>query len=160
MVSPTAPPPVVAEHVAMTVGEIRAELLLYPDDAPVVVVVPDHGQPSISAVLPVVGGGSGSGVAPDEVLASVLELRAGLRGGVQPGPGERYGWHSFHERLPCNRHRPSHRGGVRTASKPNPDKRREAAVIPPLRLFRSMSCRAGSGATYDRLFRKTRAALS
>jgi hypothetical protein len=62
---------------AITVGELRAELLLYRDDAPVVVTVPDREQPSIEAVHPIVAAGAGAGLIPDEIVAAVFSLRAG-----------------------------------------------------------------------------------
>ena len=62
--------------VGITVGQLRAELLLlYADDVPVVVAVPDRGQSSFSSVLPVISAGTGPGAVPDEIASSVLYLR-------------------------------------------------------------------------------------
>lgn len=62
----------------ITVAALRAELMLYADDTPVVVTVPDRAQPSIDAVHPVISAGVGQGLMPDEVLASTFSLRAGV----------------------------------------------------------------------------------
>lgn len=62
----------------VTVGALRAELVGWPDDAPVTVAVPDTREPSIQAVLPVVAAGFGPGIdaGDDPVLASVFPLTA------------------------------------------------------------------------------------
>lgn len=62
------------EHQALTVGQLRAELMLYPDDTPIEVYIPNG--PNTWTVLPVVSAGYGSGVTPDPVLASSLPLQA------------------------------------------------------------------------------------
>lgn len=62
---------------AITVAEMRAELLLFPDDAPVVVIVRDPAQPSIEAVHSIVLAGAGRGLMPDEIIAAFFSLRAG-----------------------------------------------------------------------------------
>ncbi|KQY44343.1 hypothetical protein [Cellulomonas sp. Root137] len=61
----------------LTAAELLAEPLLYPDDAPVVVIVPDRAQPSIEAVRPIVSAGAGRGLMPDEITAAFFSLRAG-----------------------------------------------------------------------------------
>lgn len=61
---------------AVTVAELRAELLLNPDDAPVVVTMPDRAKTSIEAVHRVVSAGAGPGLVPDEVVGSVFSPRA------------------------------------------------------------------------------------
>lgn len=60
----------------LTIGDLRAELVGWPDDTPLVVVVPDRGNPDAVAVLPVVAVGYGSGVeaGSDPVLASTFPL--------------------------------------------------------------------------------------
>jgi hypothetical protein len=69
---------------SLTIGELRTELVGWPDDVPVTVAVPDRHQPSMSAVLPIVGAGHGPGInaGSDPVLSSAFPLAAA----VHPGP--------------------------------------------------------------------------
>jgi len=71
----------------MTAGELRAELVGWPDGVPVTVTVPDRQMPSMSAVLPIVraGFGSGIGAGSDPVLASTFPLAASVHPGPNPG---------------------------------------------------------------------------
>jgi hypothetical protein len=59
-----------------TVGELRAELVGWPDEAMLVVHVPDRADPDTHAVLPVVAMGYGAGVVAgsDPVLAMTFPL--------------------------------------------------------------------------------------
>ncbi|GEA82360.1 hypothetical protein [Cellulomonas uda] len=41
----------------VTVSALRAELVGWPDDAPLTITVPDRAQSSIAAILPIVGAG-------------------------------------------------------------------------------------------------------
>ncbi|NTW38536.1 MAG: hypothetical protein HGA44_01405 [Cellulomonadaceae bacterium] len=45
----------------VTVGELRAELVGWPDDAPVTVDLPDRSDPGSSRVFPIVRAGLGDG---------------------------------------------------------------------------------------------------
>ena len=60
----------------VTVGELRAELVGWPDDAVLVVHLPDRADPDTRAVLPVVAVEYGAGVeaGSDPVLAITFAL--------------------------------------------------------------------------------------
>lgn len=66
----------------LTVGELRAELALYPDDATIDVYVRE--VDGTDRVLQIVAAGYGPGVVPDEVLGSSLPLRAAVPAGLDP----------------------------------------------------------------------------
>ena len=46
----------------LTVGDLRAELVGWPDETPLVVAVPDRDDPDAVTVLPVVAAGLGVGL--------------------------------------------------------------------------------------------------
>lgn len=59
----------------LTVGDLRAELVGWPDDTPLAVVVPDRDDPDSAAVLPVMAAGLGDGVVPDDpVLIAIFPI--------------------------------------------------------------------------------------
>ena len=66
---------------ALSVGELRAELVGWPDDALLMVHVPDRTDPGTHAVLPVVAVGYGEGLeaGSDPVLAMTLALTVARR---------------------------------------------------------------------------------
>lgn len=77
---------------SLTTGELRAELVGWPDDTSVTVAVPDREQPSMIAVLPIVRAGHGLGIdaTSDPVLSSAFPLAAALNPGPNPG-GDAWG---------------------------------------------------------------------
>jgi len=65
-------------HRPLTVGDLRAELVGWPDDAVLTVAVPDRSAPTMVAMLPVVAAGYGPDLetGSDPVLTERFPLTA------------------------------------------------------------------------------------